>query len=80
MQLELDRYQIRKKQAIKRFLLLIMLIFAYCDSLSSGETSNLSYLRKSARMEIKREVVNWVYSQSCSGVPLSEINLELGIV
>jgi hypothetical protein len=30
-------------------------------------------------MEIKREVVSWVYSQSYSGVPLSEINLELGI-
>jgi IS4 transposase len=79
MQLELDRYQIRKKQAIKRFILLIMLIFAYCDSLSSGEISNLSYIRKSARMEIKREVVSWVYTQSHCGVPLSEINLELGI-
>jgi transposase len=79
MQLELDRYQIRKKQAIKRFLLLIMLIFAYYDSLSSQEISNLSYLRKSARMEIKREVVSWVYTQSHCGVSLSEINQELGI-
>lgn len=79
MQLELDRYQIRKKQAIKRFLLLIMLIFAYCDSLSAGETSNLSFLRKSARMEIKREVVSWVYSQSLCGISLSVINHELGI-
>lgn len=79
MQLELDRYQVRKERAIKRFLLLIMLVYAYCDSLSSRETSNLCFLRKSARMEIKREFVSWIYSQSLCGVPISEINQELGI-
>jgi IS4 transposase len=79
MQLELDRYQVRKLQAIKRFFLLIMIVYAYCDSLSPGETANLCSIRKSARMEIKREVVSRVYSQALCGVPLSDINQELGI-
>jgi hypothetical protein len=79
MQLELDRYKVRKVQAIERFFLLIMLVYAYCDSLSSGETANLCLLQKYARMEIKREVVSRVYSQSLCGVPLSDINQELGI-
>jgi hypothetical protein len=79
MQLELDRYQVRKLPAIKRFFLLIMIVYAYCDSLSPGETVNLCALRKSARMEIKREVVSRVYSQAVCGVSLSDINQELGI-
>jgi hypothetical protein len=44
-----------------------------------AKTANLCALRKSARMEIKREVVSRVYSQALCGVPLSDINQELGI-
>jgi hypothetical protein len=79
MQLELDRYQVCELKAIKRFFLLVMIVYAYCDSLSPRETVNLCALQKSARMEIKREVVSRVYSQALSGVPLFDINQELDI-
>lgn len=79
MQLELDRYQVRGEQAIKRFLLLIMLVHAYCNSLSDSEKVTLGNSRKLARMEIKREMVSRIYEQACQGIALSRINQELGI-
>lgn len=79
MQLELDRYQVRKKQATMRFLTVIMFAYAYCVSLSLDNCSTLSIQRKQARNEIKQNVVAYVYEQACHGIPLSKVSENLGI-
>jgi transposase len=79
MQLELDRYQVRGKQAIQRFLTIIMLAYAYCTSISSDDCRTLGIQRKHARNEIKQNLIAYVYEQACHGIPLSKISEELGI-
>lgn len=79
MQLELDRYQVRSKQAIKRFLTVIMLTYAFCVSLSSVGYSTLNSQRKHVRNEIKYNLVAYVYEQACHGIPLSKVNESLSI-
>lgn len=65
MQLELDRYQVRGKQGIRRFLTITMLTYAYCISISSDDCCTLGAQRKQARNEIKQNVVAYVYKQAC---------------
>jgi len=79
MQLELDRYQVREKQAIRRFLTIIMLAYAYCISISSDDCRTLGAQRKQVRNEIKQNLVAYIYEQACHGISLSKINEELGI-
>lgn len=74
MQLELDRYQVRSKQAIKRFLTIIMLTYAYCESLSSQGCNTLNSQRKQVRNEIKYNLVAYVHEQACQGIPLSKVS------
>ena len=46
MQLDLDNYQVRSITSTKRFLLLTMLSFTYCVSISKSGTGSLSESRK----------------------------------
>lgn len=68
MQLELDRYQVRGKQAMERFLLVMMLVYAFCTGIATDDSCTLGDSRKLARDEIKRDVVAWVHEQACHGV------------
>lgn len=79
MQLELDRYQVRERQAIERFLLVIMLVYAFCAGISAADSCTLGDSRKLSRDEIKRNLVSWVHEQACHGISLSKINEELGL-
>ena len=79
MQLELDRYQVRRKQAIERFLLIMMLVYAFCAEIAAYENYTLGESRKLARKDIKCDLVDWIYQQASNGVSLSKINEELGL-
>jgi hypothetical protein len=70
---------VRGKQAIQRFLTIIMLAYAYCTSISSDDCRTLGIQRKHARNEIKQNLIAYVYEQACHGIPLSKISEELGI-
>lgn len=79
MHLELDRYQVRGKQAIERFLLVMMLVYAFCAGVSTDGSCTLGDSRRLARDEIRRDFVAWVHEQACHGVSLSRVNEELGL-
>ena len=48
MQLDLDNYQVRSITSIKRFLLLTMLSYAYCISISENSSGSLSKSRRTS--------------------------------
>lgn len=79
MQLKLEQYQIRKKQAITRFLLLIMITYAYCNQLLIDNSNSLDISRKIARAEIKTKYVEWIFNQAQNGISLSKIYSSLGL-
>jgi hypothetical protein len=66
----MDRYQIRHVSAIRRFLLLLLLTYIYCEQAGHNHVSQgLSFLRK----DRKRQLIEWVYTQAQEGIPLSEV-------
>jgi hypothetical protein len=65
----MDRYQIRHVSAIRRFLFLLCLAYAYCEQAKSHVSQGISAIRR----ERKRCMIEWIYTQAQANVSLHEI-------
>jgi hypothetical protein len=66
----MDRYQIRHVTAIRRFLLLLLLTYVYCEQAKSHISQGLSALRR----ERKRCMIEWIYTQAQANISLDEVS------
>jgi len=71
--LGLDDYQVRSLRSIKRYLILLMLTYVYCELEVSGDTLNFSKGLKVTRKEVKQNQIAWIYNQAQAGTPLEQV-------
>ena len=70
----MDRYQIRHVSAIRRFLLLLLLTYLYCEQAGHNHVSQgLSLLRT----DRKKQLIEWIYKQGQHGCSLEEVKRSL---
>ena len=73
-QFSMDRYRIRHVSAIRRFLLLLLLTYLYCEQAGHNHVSQgLSFLRN----DRKQQLIEWIYTQAQEGIPLPEVKRSL---
>jgi hypothetical protein len=65
--LGLNHYQIRSNRSIKRYFLLLMITYVYCELEVSDDALNFSSGLKIARNEAKKEQVSWIFNQATIG-------------
>lgn len=70
--LGLDSYQVRSVKAIDRILLLISLTYTYCVTLENSNNSFSNGLNI-CRNNIKKDLIQMIYKNAKSGVPLETI-------
>lgn len=71
----MDHYQIRHVSAIRRFLLLLLLTYLYCEQAGNQVSQGLSSLRR----ERKQQLIEWIYTQAQNGSSLTEVKRVLCI-
>jgi len=71
--LGLDDYQVRSERSIRRYFVLLMLTYVYCELEVSGNVLNFSKGLKITRKEIKQNQIAWIYKQAQAGTPLEQI-------
>lgn len=71
--LGLDDYQVRSERGIKKYFVLLMLTYTYCELEVSGNSLSFSKGIKSARKEVQQCKIAWIHEQSKAGVPLEQI-------
>lgn len=64
------------EKAIERFLLIMMLVYAFCAGISADDSGTLGDSHKLARDKIKRDLIAWVHDQACHRISLSKIKEE----
>jgi len=73
MLLGLNKYQVRKEIAFKRLWILIMLSYCYICTQSVSQKFNFSSGLKSARREVLKEKMLWIYNQGQTGIPFEQV-------
>ena len=71
--LGLNHYQVRSSRSIRRYFLLLMMTYVYCELEVSDSTLNFSVGLKLARNEAKKEQVSWIFNQASIGSSLETI-------
>lgn len=74
-----DGYQVRSERSIKRYFILLMLAYVYCELEVSGYTLNFSEGLKNARRDVKQHQISWIYQQARSGIPLEHVFQDLNV-
>ena len=71
--LGLNHYQVRSSCSIKRYFLLLMMTYVYCELEVSDSTLKFSSGLKIARNQAKKEQVSWIFNQASIGSSLEAI-------
>lgn len=71
--LGLDDYQVRSNRSIKRYFLLLMITYVYCELEVSNGTLKFSVGLKHARNQSKKDQVSWIFNQASTGVSLEAV-------
>ena len=71
--LGLDDYQIRSEKSIKRYLLIMMITYAYCGLEVAEDTLKFSDGLKTARAQLEAEKITFIYERTQAGEPLDSI-------
>ena len=79
MKLHLARYQIRTMLAIRRYLVILLIAYAYCSITGLEGCLTLTPRRLEERREMKSNLVDYVFHQAQAGVPLPQIKENLGV-
>ncbi len=71
--LGLNHYQVRSNRSINRYFLLMMITYVYCELEVSNGKLNFSTGIRTARNQVKKERISWVFNQANQGISIDAI-------
>ena len=71
--LGLNHYQVRSSCSIKRYFLLLMMTYVYCELEVSDSTLKFGNGLKIARNQAKKEQVSWIFNQASMGNSIENV-------